>query len=338
MTWWPAKGSRARAATGLLRRATTSGAVLLAGVGAAAGAAGPDPERAASRAVAYLAREVPAWRVEHECGSCHNNGDAARALLRARERGHAVEPEALASTLEWLSEPDRWEEAPGEPGTADLTLARLQFGAALAVAVETGAMAERGPLLEAARRIAGDQRPDGSWRIAQQTRLGSPVTWGRSVATWRGVATLRTADPERYAEAIARARDWAIEAPADSVMDAAALLLLLGDAEPPGAEERRSAVEAYLLGARGAGGGWGPWPGSPPEAFDTALALLALQRRDPLRHREVIGAGRRFLAALQLGPGGWPETTRPAGYQSYAQHVSTSGWAALALLETAPER
>jgi hypothetical protein len=48
----------------------------------------------------------------------------------------------------------------------------------------------------------------------------------------------------------------------------------------------------------------------------------------------IIAEGRRYLIRTQLTEGGWTETTRPSGNQSYAQHISTSGWAALALLKT----
>ena len=41
------------------------------------GPAAPDPE---GRALAFLCREVPRWSRENHCFSCHNNGDAARAL------------------------------------------------------------------------------------------------------------------------------------------------------------------------------------------------------------------------------------------------------------------
>jgi hypothetical protein len=157
------------------------------------------------------------------------------------------------------------------------------------------------------------------------------------VATWLGRETLRAADAREHREAIARAESWSLTTPARSVMDAAAKLLALADSEHPAAEARRREAETYLVGARGSSGGWGPWPGSPPEPFDTSLALLALHRRDPALHAGAIQAARRFLAALQLSPGGWPETTRPAGYQSYAQHVSTTGWVTLALVETAGE-
>jgi len=50
--------------------------------------------------------------------------------------------------------------------------------------------------------------------------------------------------------------------------------------------------------------------------------------------RGAMARGRAFLVARQQPGGGWPETTRPPGAQSYAQHISTSGWATLALILT----
>jgi hypothetical protein len=48
----------------------------------------------------------------------------------------------------------------------------------------------------------------------------------------------------------------------------------------------------------------------------------------------MIARGRAFLIATQRDDGGWPETTRPSGGTSYAQRISTTGWATLALLAT----
>ena len=47
---------------------------------AAAVACAATPEE---RALAYLAREVPAWSRENHCFSCHNNWDGARARHQA---------------------------------------------------------------------------------------------------------------------------------------------------------------------------------------------------------------------------------------------------------------
>lgn len=75
-------------------------------------------------------------------------------------------------------------------------------------------------------------------------------------------------------------------------------------------------------------GGWGSRTGSPSEAFDTALALLALD------DAATIARGRAYLSRTQSDDGSWPETTRPPGASSYAHRVSTTAWALLALLNT----
>ena len=88
-------------------------------------------------------------------------------------------------------------------------------------------------------------------------------------------------------------------------------------------------------GEQGKDGGWGPYVTSPPEAFDTAVVLLALiQLKEEEEIKPLMRRGRDFLLSLQRKDGGWPETTRPAGAESYAQRLSTSGWATLARLAT----
>jgi hypothetical protein len=91
-----------------------------------------------------------------------------------------------------------------------------------------------------------------------------------------------------------------------------------------------------LLGAaQTRDGGWGPYADAPPEPFDTAVALLALaQWKEQAGVKEMIRRGRGFLTAQQQADGSWPATTRPPGGDSYAQQLSTTGWATLALLET----
>ena len=67
-----------------------------------------------------------------------------------------------------------------------------------------------------------------------------------------------------------------------------------------------------------------------------AVALLGLSSLpfDDERMDEAVSKGRAYLIETQLSDGGWIETTRPSGNQSYAEHISTSGWATLALLTT----
>src|SRR5687767_1042637 len=104
----------------MIAGAVLAGAVALSARGQSA------PSTAETRAVAFLEREVPRWRREHPCYSCHNNGDAARALIAAARRGLNT-PETLADTLKWLSEPRRWDSNAQGGGFEDLTLARIQF-------------------------------------------------------------------------------------------------------------------------------------------------------------------------------------------------------------------
>ncbi len=277
------------------------------------------------RAAGYLAQEVPLWFRENQCFSCHNDGDGARALYQAKRRGYPVPSEALAATTAWLSKPAQWESNRGSPVFSDKKLARVQFAAAL---LESGGSG----LDQAAAMIAKDQDADGAWHIDADEAAGSPATYGAAIATYLAKRILETS-PARFRMQIDKAKRWLETVEASNTPAAAAVIL-------GGASTEKSAIALrWLVAAQGSSGGWGPYASSPAEAYDTALAVLALDRR-----REFQGAapaierGRAFLIANQLPAGGWIATTRPPGGQSYAQHVSTTAWAAMALLATDPER
>src|SRR3954452_19805957 len=101
-------------------------------------------------ALAFLSREVPRWPQENHCYSCHNNGDAARALYLAKQRGYDVPQAALTDTTAWLLTPEKWDEIHGAPAASDKKLGRIQFTAALSEAVRTGAVRDPAPLRLAA--------------------------------------------------------------------------------------------------------------------------------------------------------------------------------------------
>ena len=69
--------------------------LLLAGPSIAA-PPGASPE---DRAIAQLARWVPAWPAEEKCFSCHHNGVAAGALFAAVRLGHKAPDKALDETV-----------------------------------------------------------------------------------------------------------------------------------------------------------------------------------------------------------------------------------------------
>jgi hypothetical protein len=304
----------------------SAGLLLAAALGGWAG-------RPEGRALAFLAREVPRWAAENRCYSCHNNGDAARALYAAVKLGRRVPARALADTTRWLARPGGWEGNDPDGRFGDRKLACLQFAAALAEAADAGLVTDAGALARAAEMVAGYQDEDGSWTTDAGGSPGSPATHGRALATFLARRTLARADARKYARPIARADAWARRAPLRAVPDAAGVLLILGRAGDDAAKAQRRAALTFLQKAEARGGGWGPYPNAPTEVFDTAAALLALAAGPdetgvgPMRRR-----GRAYLVAAQQADGGWPETTRPPGGDSYAQRLSTTGWATLALL------
>jgi hypothetical protein len=287
------------------------------------------------RALAYLAREVPRWSAENHCYSCHHNGDAARALYAAARAGRPVPPRALADTSRWLARPADWDHNGGEGEFNDKKLATLQFAAALAAAADAGMVKDRDALAKAAERVAGWQERDGRWTVGVGEPIGSPATHGTALATYLARQTLRRADARKYREAVARADAWARAVPVKTVLDAAAVLLLLGRADDAAAQAQRRRCLELVRKGQSRDGGWGPYVNAAPEPFDTAVVVLALVGQEGNEATGLARRGRAFLVATQQEDGSWRETTRPAERESYAQRLATAGWATLALLATA---
>jgi len=288
-----------------------------------------------SKALAYLVREVPRWSRDNKCYSCHNNGDGARALYTARRLSFAVPDAALADTSRWLSRPQEWYHNGGETGLSDKGLARIQFAAALVDAVETGQVKDRRLLVRAADLVAEYQQGDGSWEVDAEGSVGSPATYGAVLATYQACRTLKKADRRRYAAAIAKAVQWLRTVKVRSILDAAAILLALEEMKGHDIQrQQRRCLELIRKGESGQAG-WGPYTTSRPEPFDTAVVVLALVHQ--AEHPEIkrlLKRGRTYLITTQQPDGSWQETTRPPGSESYAQRISTTGWATLALLAT----
>ena len=158
---------------------------------------------------------------------------------------------------------------------------------------------------------------------------GSPATYGSVLATYTALKVLKRAGTEQAA--VANGARWLAKVKPANLLETAALLLardqhLTADAKP----HLRALQQAQT-----SDGGWGPFPDSPPEAFDTAIVLLALANwHDTEGVVKMIERGRAFLVTSQNADGSWPATTRPRGGESYAQQMSTTAWATLALLRT----
>jgi len=298
----------------------------------------PDASPAAEpldAALHFLTRETQAWRSQNGCFSCHNNGDAARVVSIARSAGRPVDRAALKETMDWLAQPNRWAAELADTEFKDAELAELQFAAALAEASAAELVSRREALAEAAELLAKRQRTDGRWSVDRSGLGGGPVTYGDALATATARKVLAAADANKHSESLARADRWLRAARPRSPADQAAIVLGLVDAKDEEAAAQRKRFLAAAREAQSSSGGWGPFAGRPTEPFDTALVLMGLAKLggEP-GVTELIARGRAALVAMQEPAGNWPETTRPAGGESYAHRVSTTAWATQALLAT----
>ena len=301
-----------------------------------------DPNVAAiARGVEYLKVEVPKWKSEHPCYSCHNNGDATRALLMAGAKGYDIGT-ALDDTLAFLKQPATWDQNKAPAGVDNKGLARVQFAAALAMAERQGKAAST-DLEAAAKLLIADQKADGSWQLDDSQSLGSPVNYGTILATWSARSTLIASGIQPDNFSVVQADRWVRGLTVESVLDASATILALELSSDVMAENLRRNCLGILRQGQAPTGGWGPYVTAAPQVYDTALAVLALSsleveprlarsayRAEELK--EAIANGKKFIVSQQRPDGSWPETTRPANQESYAQRISTTGWAMLALL------
>jgi hypothetical protein len=301
-----------------------------------------DPHGAVvAKGVEFLKKEVPKWKQEHPCYSCHNNGDATRALLVASAKGYDI-GNSLDDTLAFLKQPSQWDQNKAPSGFDDKTLARIQFASALALAERHGKAAST-DLEAAAKLLAFDQKPDGSWQLDDSQSLGSPATYGTILATASARSSLIASGMQPDNFTIVQADRWIRGLAPENVLDAAATVLALELSSDVMAENLRRTCLSILRQGQSDAGGWGPYVTTAPQVFDTALVVLALSSLEaeprlarsayrPEELKEAIAKGKAYIASQQRPEGSWPETTRPANQESYAQRISTTGWALLALL------
>ena len=166
------------------------------------------------------------------------------------------------------------------------------------------------PCARAAERLARDQAADGSWTLEGDESPGSPAAYGRSLATFLAREGLAAADagpfprrhrPGRRLAAAARDRQRRRRLGRPDGRGTVAIAVI----------GRAAASGARTGSGRGQSddGGWGPYVTSPPEPFDTALALLGLARSgdssDPARRMIARGRAlpdRRPAATTGAGP------------------------------------
>lgn len=287
--------------------------------------------QAVNRSVAFLSSEVAWWNRKHTCYSCHNNGDAIRALLISRQAGYAVDAKEVQTTIDWLRRPGEWSDNGPDGEFNDRRLAQLQFSSALAAA-ESKKESDHRPLRIAASMLASHLQSNGKWPSEQIGTIGSPITLGPFLATAQARNVLRQADARRFAEEVDRANRWLRDSKPKSILNAAAVLWAIAHDSDPAAAKTRAHCRDLIRRGQSDDGGWGAYVSSATEPFDTAIVVLALYEDNEKDQAKMIDKGRDFLIKTQLSDGSWPGTTRPALRESYAHRISTTAWCLQAIV------
>lgn len=294
---------------------------------------------ALDRSLQLLSQEVPNWISENHCASCHNQGDAAIALIEGSKR-KLVDATSLQSTLAWLTQPKKWSSNRGLPEANDQQLANLQFAGALLSAYELDHAKYQPALDDAATLLAADQATDGSWEIVSGGSLASPITHGEILLTGTAVKVLHASGIADKNKHIAQGKTWLASQKPRNTLQAAALMIALAKDAPNRETLHDECVGMILDAQEDRSGGWGPHRNAAPEAFDTALAILALSlaNTDAADVSKSIECGVDYLIVEQSADGSWPETTRPSNTPSYAHRISTTAWACRALMAASVPR
>ncbi len=287
-------------------------------------------DKAIQRSIHYLAVEVPQWQKENDCASCHNQGDASRALIEAHRQKLFNGQSSLQTSIDWIGQPGHWELNRGLPEANDPTLSNLQFASTL-LAAHKVLRPMPDAVKQAAEILAPLQQNDGAWIIAGGSQFGSPLTHGPILLTGQATSILKAAESPKFVAQARRAEQWLREQSPRNTIEASSLLLIsseLGWVHP-----QASRCLQIIFQSQSDAGGVGPYAIAQDENFDTALAVLAVDKspRNPANTKFQDNAV-KYLLSMQGEDGSWSETTRPSGTESYAHRISTTGWALQALL------
>src|SRR5215831_18337673 len=307
----------------------------------------PEARQTIERGLTFLEKDALAWRMEHQCATCHHGTMTVWALSEAKSRGYAVKPETLADVTAWTKERLKGIDKPRDtrPGWKMVNTPALYL-AIMAQAVPK----QESVSAEELRRIGGHlvrhQEADGSWAWSSAPPGNRPPPHFESdeVATLLGYMALGSkvaADPEKPSQARdsrAKAAAWLGKCEPTDTTQAAGLRLLVKARAAESAEALRPEIDRYL-GRQNKDGGWGQLRDLPSDAYATGQALYVLGQAGVPSERAEVRRGVDFLVASQRRDGSWPMKSRAhPGAKPYTNPVPItyfgSAWATLGLLRS----
>ena len=280
-----------------------------------------------------------------QCFTCHNAGLPIIALSSARERGFAIDSEALEKLVEFTADVlgrnrSRYLAGTGQGGhvmTAGYALWALDAGGRKADATTD---AVTGYLL-------GYHKDLDHYKSEVSRPPSEQSDQAFNFLALRGLKQFGTeAQKDRIAARTAQVKQWVLKAVPTSNEDQVFRLRTLRIADAP-SDDIAKAVQDLLRSQR-EDGGWSQLSDMTSDAYATATALAALHEAGGLSASDAqYRRGLRWLLAQQLPDGSWRVKTRSKPIQTYFESgyphkqdqfisMAAASWATVALTFALP--
>ena len=310
----------------------------------------PEPKAirgAVEKALPLILKGTAGYAESRDCFSCHHQAVPVLALATAKDRGFAVEADAIRGPVD-LAEADllgaveSYRKGVGQGGgvtRAGYALLTLEVGGKAPDEL-TGAVAEY--------LLKRDESRD-HWRPSSDRPPSEASAFTSTYLALRALASYGAeAQKGRIAERVAKVRRWLESTRPKDTEDRVFRLLALKAASARDASIREAADD--LLATRRDDGGWPQLDGGRSDAYATGSALVALHRAGGLpTDSPAYRGGLKFLIAAQREDGSWFVASRSKPFQPYFESgfphgkdqfisMAATSWAVTALATACPEK
>jgi hypothetical protein len=301
---------------------------------------------AVGRAMPLIARSAAEYTKHRDCFSCHHQAVPVVALVAAKGRGFAVEPDWVRQQLEHT-------QADLEGAAEDYRKGRGQGGGVTRAgyalwALEAGGWAPDETTAAVAEFFLRRDKDGGRWRTSSNRPPSEASEFTTTYLALRGLKSFGTpAMKDRIADRIEAARGWLSRSNPRDTEDRAFRLWALKLAGAADEQVRHAARE--LLDSQRVDGGWSQLADRDSDAYATGTALVALHEAAGLGTDEPsYRRGLAFLVQSQLPDGSWYVRSRSKPFQLYFESgfphgrnqfisIAASAWATYALALACPE-